>query len=97
MTQISFFSHHDIKTVFDTVNNEQMYKFINKQTPIVFHDLIENPVHQYLTQFSKTNFSLKKFLFFRNDSLVLTRVFSHRSYISEKRIYQKFISKIMFT
>ena len=36
-------------------------------------------------------------LFFRNDSLMLTRAFSHRSYISEKIIYQKFISKIIFT
>ena len=38
-----------------------------------------------------------KNFFFRNDSLVLTRVFSHRSYISEKKIYQKFISKIILT
>ena len=38
-----------------------MYKFNNKQTPRIFHDLIEKPVHQYPTQFSKTNFSLKKF------------------------------------
>ena len=41
--------------------------------------------------------SLIKGLFFRNDSVVLTRVFSHRSYICEKRIYQKFIPKIIFT
>ena len=38
-----------------------MYKFNNKQTSRIFHDLIEKPVHQYPTQFSKTNFSLKKF------------------------------------
>ena len=35
-----------------------MYKFNNKQTPRIFHDLIEKLVHQYSTQFSKTNFSL---------------------------------------
>ena len=38
-----------------------MYKFNNKQTPRIFHDLTEEPAHQYPTQFSKTNFSLKKF------------------------------------
>ena len=32
----------------------------------------------------------------RNDNVVLTRVFSNRSYISEKSIYQKFMSKILF-
>ena len=31
------------------------------------------------------------------NSVVLTRVFSHRSYISNKRIDEKFISKIIFT
>ena len=36
-------------------------------------------------------------LFFRNDSLMLTRAFSHTSYISEKIIYQKLISKNIFT
>ena len=39
-----------------------MYKFNNKQTPRIFHDLTEKPVHQYPNQFSKTNFSLKRFL-----------------------------------
>ena len=38
-----------------------------------------------------------KLLIFRNDNVVLTRVFSLRSYISEKRVYKKFISKIIFT
>ena len=33
----------------------------NKQTPRIFHDFIEKPVHQYPTQFLKTNFSLKNF------------------------------------
>ena len=36
-----------------------MYK--SKQTPRIFHDLTQRPVHQYPTQFVKTNFSLKKF------------------------------------
>ena len=44
-------------------------------------------------KFLRTPFSF----FFRNGSVVLTSVFSQRSYISEKRIYQKFISKIIFT
>ena len=35
-----------------------MYKFKNKQTPRIFHDLIEKPVHQYSAQFLKTYFSL---------------------------------------
>ena len=38
-----------------------MYKFNNKQTPRIFHDLIEKPAHQYPSQFLKTDFSLKKF------------------------------------
>ena len=40
-----------------------MYKFNNKETSRKFHDLIEKPVHQYPTQFSKKNVSLKQFLF----------------------------------
>ena len=38
-----------------------MYKFNNKQTTGIFHNLVEKPVHHYLTHFLKTNFSLKKF------------------------------------
>ena len=38
-----------------------MCKFNNKQIPRIFYDLVEKPVHQYSTQFAKTNFSLKKF------------------------------------
>ena len=37
-----------------------MYKFNNKKPPRIFHYLIEKPVHQNPTQFSKTNFKLKK-------------------------------------
>ena len=38
-----------------------MYKFNNKPTPRIYHDLIEKSVHQYPIQFSKTNFSFKTF------------------------------------
>ena len=32
-----------------------MYKFKNKQTPKIFNDIIDTPVHQYPTKFSKVN------------------------------------------
>ena len=38
-----------------------MYKLNNKQTPRTFRDLIEKPIHQYPTQFSKISFNLKEF------------------------------------
>ena len=38
-----------------------MYKFKNKQTPKIFNDIIDTPVHQYPTKFSKANFSVKWF------------------------------------
>ena len=38
-----------------------MYKFKNKQTPKIFNDIIDTPVHQYPTKFSKPNFSVKRF------------------------------------
>ena len=38
-----------------------MYKFNNKRTPRILHDLIKKPVHQCPAEFSKANFSLKKF------------------------------------
>ena len=38
-----------------------MYKFKNKQTPKIFNDIIDTPVHQYPTKFSKANFSVKRF------------------------------------
>ena len=37
------------------------YKFKNKQTPKIFNDIIDTPVHQYPTKFSKANFSVKRF------------------------------------
>ena len=50
--QINFYRHFSF-----------IYKLNNKQTPRIFYDLVEKPVHQYPTQFLKTNFSLKKFIF----------------------------------
>ena len=38
-----------------------MYKFKNNQTPNKFNDIIKKPIHQYPIQFSKDNFSAKKF------------------------------------
>ena len=38
-----------------------MYKLKNKQTPKIFDDIIDTPVHQYSTKFSKANFSVKQF------------------------------------
>ena len=38
-----------------------MYKFKNNQTPKKFNDIIKKPIHQYPIQFSKDNFSAKKF------------------------------------
>ena len=38
-----------------------MYKFKNKQTPKIFNDIIDPPVHQYATKFSKANFTIKRF------------------------------------
>ena len=38
-----------------------IYKFKNKQTPKIFNDIIDTPVHQYPTTFSKANFSVKPF------------------------------------
>ena len=58
-----------------------------------------NYVFLYETFLSQSNIKFRKSVFFcfRNDSVVFARVFRLRSYISEKRIYQKFISKIIFT
>ena len=58
-----------------------------------------NYVFLYETFLSQSNIKFRKSVFFcfRNDSVVFARIFRHRSYISEKRIYQKFISKIIFT
>ena len=39
-----------------------IYKFKNKQTPKVFNDIIDTPVYQYITKFSKANFSVKWFV-----------------------------------
>ena len=38
-----------------------IYKFKNKQTPKIFGYIIDTPVHQYSTKFSKANFSVKQF------------------------------------
>ena len=38
-----------------------MHKFKNKQTPKIFNDIIDTPVLQYPTKFSKANFSVKRF------------------------------------
>ena len=38
-----------------------IYKFKNKQTPKIFDYIIDTPVHQYSTKFSKANFSVKQF------------------------------------
>ena len=38
-----------------------IYKFKKKQTPKIFNDIIDTPVHQYPTKFSKANFSVKRF------------------------------------
>ena len=38
-----------------------MYKFKNQQTPKIFNDIIDTPIHQYPTKFSKANFSIKRF------------------------------------
>ena len=40
-----------------------MYKFKNQQAPKIFNDIIETPIHQYPTKFSKANFSIKQFPF----------------------------------
>ena len=36
-----------------------MHKFNNQETPRIFNDLINKPVHKYPTNFSKSNFRLK--------------------------------------
>ena len=38
-----------------------MYKFKHKQTPKIFNDIIDTPVHQYPAKFFKANFSVKWF------------------------------------
>ena len=38
-----------------------MYNFNKNKTPVVFNNLIKNPVHMYPKMFSKYNFSLKSF------------------------------------
>ena len=38
-----------------------MYNFNKNETPIIFNNLIKNPIHMYPTKFSKNNFSLKMF------------------------------------
>ena len=53
--------------------------------------LLDTTILSIFTEYIETVF------FLHNDSVVLTRVFSHRSYISEKRMYQKFISKVIYT
>ena len=37
-----------------------MYKFKNKQTPKIFNNIIDTPVHQYPTKSSKANLSVKQ-------------------------------------
>ena len=37
-----------------------MYKFKNKQTPKIFNNIIDTPVHQYPTKSSKANLNVKK-------------------------------------
>ena len=38
-----------------------MHKFKNEQTPKIFNDITDIPVHQYPTKFSKANYSAKRF------------------------------------
>ena len=38
-----------------------IYKFKNKQTPKIFNNIIDTPVHQYPTKFSEAKFSVKRF------------------------------------
>ena len=72
----------------------------NKSTKILKENIdILSPIFlNYLNKLIDSSiFPKNSNFFFHNDSIVLTHVFSHRSYISEKRIYQKFILKIIFT
>ena len=87
---------------------ERVFQYLNLATLESVHSIVTFPNRIFVTQASVTRVRLiydiflfwSKHLtinfFFRNDSLVLTRVFSY-SYISEKRICQKFTSKIIFT
>ena len=50
-----------------------MYKFKNKQTPKIFNDIIDTPVHQYPTKFSKVNFSVKRFALRSTNYLISVR------------------------
>ena len=50
-----------------------MYKFNNKQNPRIFYDLIKKAFHHYPTQFSITNFNLKKFSLSTNKYLISYR------------------------
>ena len=40
-----------------------MYKFDNKKTPRIFHDLIEKPVHQISYPVFENQFQFEKVLF----------------------------------
>ena len=60
-----------------------MYKFRNKQTPKIFNDITNTPLHQYPTKFSKANFSVKRFALRTTKYSILVR---------EPEIWNKFLT-----